>query len=162
MGIVISAAAAGWIGAATAAVGAGVSAIGQLKQGKARKDAESARAGLDQIKAHRERTQQIRAARIRAAEIAQTGENQGAGGSSSVAGGISSVQGQQFSNLQFIGAQESAGKAFSTAQQEMADAKGVQTLGTGISAIGGTIFKNRQEVSDIFSGDTTDYTYGVQ
>jgi len=127
----------------TAIVGTTTATVGALKAGKAAKAGEQARARLEAIRSQRERTDQIRQARIRRAEIVQAGENAGVSESSSVQSGAAGVFGQAFSNISYINQQESAGKAMSNARQDGHDAQGLIALGQGMSDIAGTAFTYR-------------------
>lgn len=118
-----------------AGIGTGVAVHGQSQQLKAAKRGEEAKARLEAIRTKRERTQQIREARIRRAEILQQGANAGVSESSSVQSGASGVYGQAFSNIQYLNQQESAGKAISSARQDEINAQGIQALGKGITDI---------------------------
>jgi hypothetical protein len=134
---------------ALAGIGAAVSAAGSINQGNAQKKAQTFQMRQQEIRAQQERTQAIREARIKRASIVQAGENQGAGESSSVAGGAASVDTQLSGNLSFINEQVRAGQEISKAQQDMANAQGISAVGAGISSLGGSIFNNRDEVTDI-------------
>ena len=73
--------------AVTAGLGTAVQVYGALEQGKAQKDALRSRQKLDSIRAARERTEQIRQARIARGRVTAAGANAGVGGSSSVRAG---------------------------------------------------------------------------
>jgi hypothetical protein len=117
-------------------VGTGVGVAGSIKAQKASKDARGLQAAQDRIKAQRERTQQVRQMLTRRAEILQSGEEQGASGSSAVAGGVAGAQSAAFGNIQYISGQESFGKAMGKTSQRASEGQGLVTLGQGISAFG--------------------------
>ena len=139
------------VGLASALVGTGISAYGQMQQGKAAHDAAAAQARMEEVRAAKERTQQIREGRVKRAQIEQAAANTGTGESSSAITGASGVQAQTFGNIQFVNDQVGIGKSISTAQQKGIDAAGISSLGQGIAQVGGSIFGNRAELSDIFS-----------
>jgi len=139
------------VGLAAALVGTGVSAYGQMQQGKAAHDAAAAQARMEEVRAAKERTQQIREGRIKRAQIEQAAATTGTGMSSSATTGASGVTAQAYGNIQFINDQASIGKSISTAQQKGIDAAGISSLGQGIAQVGGSIFGNREELSSIFS-----------
>lgn len=137
-------------GAALVVAGTGVQVAGSLMAQGAQKKATQAQAGMQQVQAARERYQQIRQARIARANIVQEGENQGAGGSSSVISGAAGVMNQAYGNIGYINDQAVTGKIVSRAKQDMINAQGIQTIGSGISSLGGSVFQNSKELNDIF------------
>jgi hypothetical protein len=124
------------IALASTLIGTGVGVAGSIKAQKAEKDARGIQAAQDRIKAQRERTQQVRQMMARRAEILQSGEEQGATGSSAVAGGVAGVQSAAFGNIQYIGAQEAFGRGMSAQSQRRSEGVGLVTLGKGISTFG--------------------------
>lgn len=137
------------IGASIAAIGTGVSVAGSIESGHAQKKAEQARSQMQAIQAARERTQQVREARIKTAAVQAVAENQGAGGTSAAIGGQMAIQGQLGQNVSFIDQQVQAGEAISRANQQNINAQGLETLGAGAAKIGGSIFSGREEISAV-------------
>jgi len=135
---------------ALSAIGTGTSILGGLKEGAAQKSAEKMRAGQLRIETARERTRQIRAGRAARAQVLQQGANTGASESSSVATGAAGAMSQAYSNIVGLNQQESAGIGQSAIRQDIIDARGIQTLGQGMTQLGGAIFNNQDELADIF------------
>ena len=133
-----------------AAIGAATSAYGGLQQASAMKKAERARARQEEIRASRERMSQVREAIAKRASIEQSATNQGSAESSAGIGGAQGVTGQLGTNQAYITQQQLVGESLSRANQQIADAQGVQVLGAGIADVGGTVFANRKEIKDIF------------
>ena len=127
---------------ALAAVGTGVSVAGAMGGVAAQKKAEDAQRRMNDLRAARDRTLQMRDARAKAADIQQRGVNQGAGASSSVTTGASGAFDQAYSNIQYIGYEQQTGDAISHAKQQEADAQGVAEMGKGIVDIGGAAAGN--------------------
>lgn len=140
-----------WFALAAVAIGTAVSAYGSIQQGNNQKKMARAQQQQQQLQVARERTQQVREARIKMAQIQSTAENQGAGSSSGAIGGAESVISQQNTNLTYINNQEALGNKISDAQQGIINAQGVQTVGAGIAKLGGTVFDNKDEIKSIFS-----------
>lgn len=140
----------GFIALAAMAIGAAISAYGQVQEGAANKKLGEARAQQSKIEAARERTRQIRAARVARAQVVQAGSDQGVSDSSGVKAGAAGAMTQAFNNIQGINYQESGGKAISVGQQGIINARGVQSAGQGLAALGGTISNNKDELNDIF------------
>lgn len=139
-----------WFALAAVAIGTAVSAYGAIEQGNNQKKMARAQQQQQQLQAARERTQQVREARIKMAQIQSTAESQGAGGSSGAIGGAESVVSQANTNLTYINNQEELGNKISDAQQGIINAQGIQAVGSGISKIGGTVFDNKDEIASIF------------
>lgn len=135
-------------------IGTGVSTYSSVEASSNAKKAEQMKQRQAEVAAQRERTQQIRQARIKRAQILQSAANQGASDSSSAVSGASGVMSQAYGNIQYINDQEMLGKSVSSAQQKIYDNQGDAALGQGISAIGGTVFANRDEIGDIFGSKT--------
>lgn len=135
---------------ALAIAGTGTATVGAIKAGDAKKKAERLAAANASIEASRERTKQIRQARIRRAEILQAGANAGVSESSSVKAGAAGAMGAAFTNIGEINSQESAAKGQSAMRQGIIDAEGISNLGSGITSLGGTIFAGADELNDIF------------
>lgn len=140
------------ISLALAAVSLATTAYGQVSTMQAQKKAQTVKASAESIRAARERTQQVREARVRKAEILQSGANSGASESSSVQTGAAGATQRAYGNIEFINQEESAGKALSMANQGIINAEGITALGKGIGQIAGTFAANYKEVNDIFSG----------
>lgn len=105
------------------AVGAVVQTVGQIKEARASR--RLARAGEA-----RERTKQLREARIRRASIENAAVQQGVQGSSAEIGAISSISSQLGSNVAF-------GQTISRLNQQRANARTLAAIGGGISQLGG-------------------------
>lgn len=145
-----------WIPLAVMAVGAGAQIYGAVSGAAAQKEGMQAQQRMENLKAARERTQQVRNARAARAEIQQRGANQGAGMSSSVITGASGVSMEAAQNIQYTGYEQQTGQAMSLARQKQLNAEGVSSIGSGISEVAGTVFNNRKELFDgedsIFGG----------
>jgi len=139
------------IGLGLAAGGTVVSTIGALQNQAAMARAERANRRAQEIASARERTKQVREARITAARIAQSAIAQGVQESSGAKGGLFSLQSQRNANLSYINQQELISQALSKARQQQINSQGLVTLGEGTAKIGGTIFGNREEINDIFT-----------
>jgi len=85
--------------------GTAVSAAGAFQSMSAQQQQLKARQAMMNLQTQNERLDQVRQARIKRAQIIQSGTNQGVGASSSVQTGASGVQGQAESNIQFIDSQ---------------------------------------------------------
>lgn len=135
-----------------AVIGTATSAVGSVMQQQAAQKAAKANAKLQDIEAQRERVKQVRTSRIARANIEQAGANAGAADSSSVIGGAQDATNQGNQNISFINLEQSAGRQISNAQNQQAQAGGIVDIGSGLQQIGGTVFNNRKELTDIFSG----------
>lgn len=135
---------------ALSAAGLGTSLFGAFQEGAAQKAAEKMKADSLKIEAARERTRQIRAGRAARAQIIQQGANTGSGASSSVATGAAGAMAQAYGNIVGINQQESSAIGQSALRQDILNAKGIQTLGQGIGAVGALIGENQDELASIF------------
>jgi hypothetical protein len=137
-------------------VGTGVGVYGAMEQGAAAKQSERTQQRLQDRRAARERTQQIRQARIQRAQVFAKGANQGAGESSGVQGGAYAASSNAYSNIQYINAQQGYGQAMSRARQRGMDGQGISALGAGLQDLGSTVFTYKDELGDIFgTGSST-------
>lgn len=119
-----------------AAISAAATVATAVVQYGAAKDQQKAQKQLQRqaaLKAARERIQQIRQARIKAAQIEQQGEGAGVSASSGVQGGVGSVQSQLGSNLNFMDVTQIYGNK---ATNYLADAAKANSLANTISAVG--------------------------
>lgn len=144
-----------WIAAGAMAVGVGTSIYGAIAGGNAQKEQQQAQIRMDNLKAARERTMQIRNARAARAQIMQRGANQGAAGSSGVAGGAADVMGQAYGNIQYLGFEQQTGEAIAKARQKEINAAGVGDIGKGITEMAGTVFSNYENIGKIFDSGGT-------
>lgn len=143
-----------WIPLAVAGVGLGAQVYGAIAGGNAEKEAQQAQQRMDNLKAARERTNQIRQMRAARAQVLQRGANQGAGMSSGAAGGAATAAGEAYGNIQYIGFEQQTGEALSIARQKEINAQGTGAIGTAFENVGMTVFNNRDELGAIF-GDTS-------
>lgn len=120
--------------------GAIMGAGAQAKENKARQSQAD-------LEAQNQTLQQVRQARIKRAQIIQSGANAGVGGSSSVVGGAFDVQTTANQNVGYIGTQQSINSNILKAQQEQTNAAGLSNLGAGITNVGGTVFGHDQFIS---------------
>ncbi len=134
------------------AVGAGVSIAGGIGQAGAQKQEIQAQQRMNDLKAGRERIQQIREARIKQGQVQQGAANSGAAMSSSATTGASGVFENAYGNIQYIGYEQQSGQAISTAKQQAANAGGVADIGRGIMEIGGAFAnpENQRELGSIW------------
>lgn len=135
---------------ALAVAGTATSTYTTIQAGNTRKKAEQMKARQANIAAARERTQQIREARIKRAGIQQAAINQGAADSSSAITGASGVLSQAYGNNQYITDQAMQGEAISNLNQKAENQLGNAAIGQGVAQLGGTIFGNKDEITDIF------------
>jgi len=92
----------------------------------AQKKAQQAQDRLNQVEAHKARLQAVREARIRAAQVAQLGTNQGMGaGSSAPAGATSSIGSQLGANMAYANTRQELGLQASKANQAALNASGM-------------------------------------
>jgi hypothetical protein len=151
----MSAGTAAAIGLAGTVISAGMSMSAQKKQASAQKNAAAAQARQANLEAQRARIAQVREARIRRANVIQSGTNSGLGaGSSGLGGAVGSISSQESNNLGNIGvAQDFAsiiGSNMQTAANQQAKAQTWQSIG-GASK---SIFDNAGGFTTIFGGNT--------
>jgi len=136
--------------------GLGVSAFGEVKSMEAQQKQLQARQSMANLQAQNERLDQVRQARIRQAQIIQAGATQGAGESSAVTGGAQAVTGQAESNIQGINQQSGLVNSIFDQQQNEINAKGIESLGSNIFALGGKLMDSdtqagiKKTYNDIF------------
>lgn len=140
----------GVVGAVLSVVGAGIGLFGQMSQASAQRDASRAQARLASLKAARERTQQIREARIKRAQVEQTAANAGAAASSGAISGAQTIESAAASNIAYINQEEGFQQAFDHFRRRELNAEGIAQLGSSVMGIGSTIFNNKDEIGDIF------------
>lgn len=136
---------------AAAVAGTVVSVKGQEAAADAQAQSQKLQGRLNDIRAQRDKTQQIREARMKRAIIEQNAANSGAGDSSSALGGAGEVTSNLASNIAYINTQQDYGKAISKQGVLGARAQGQEALGEGIAKIGATVFANRQEIGDEYN-----------
>lgn len=119
-------------------VGAVVSIAGGLMGAAAANRENKARQAMANVQQQNQRLDQVRAARIKQAQIIQAGANQGAGTteSSSVVTGASGAVGQAESNVAYIANQWNVSKSIFSAQRAQIQAKGIEDIGKGIFDVG--------------------------
>lgn len=131
-----------------------VSAGGQFMAGQAADKARKAQQRQADMEAQQKKLQQVRQARIARANIIQTGENQGAGGSSAVQGGAMGVTAQANQNIQYVGDQQNINNNIAHDESVAANWNGISNLGSGIASLGGTVFNHsdyiKQKASSVF------------
>lgn len=139
------------IGIGLAAIGTVASVVGGIEGASAASRAAKAREQQQAIQAQQQRMEQVRQARIKAAAITAAANNQGVSDSSGAMGGEQGINANLAANTSFIDQQVQAGMALSKAQNAQASAQGVESIGSGISKIGGTVFNNRNEISSAYN-----------
>ena len=117
------------------AVAGTVHSIDQQKAaGRDQERGRKAQQRIQDVKSARERRKQVRAAQRAQSELALQGQTKGAGGSSAVVGGASSIQTQLQSNLSFLSQTTQLAQQASIFGQRAADHKG--SAGTGQAVAG--------------------------
>jgi len=124
------------VAAAIAVAGLVLSAVGTFQSAKAQKKAAKKQDKLNALQAQRERRQSIREARIQRAQVLNSGVQVGAGDSSSVAGGISSVASQLGSNLGFSNQTEKLGKAINKDLRSASNFSALAGFGGALTSFG--------------------------
>lgn len=144
---------------AIAAVGLAVATVGTVatisannRMAKAQKQQYQFERQIQTNRSVRERRDAIRTARLTQGALVQTGENQGASGTSAAMGGLGSIQSQLSSNLSFLDTNtklaQRAGDAGSAARQASNSA---QNWGA-VSALGMQIFNSSDSIAGKFGG----------
>lgn len=149
---------------AIAAIGLGVSAVGSVlsynAQAKAQqetlaasKKAENAREQQTQLDADRRRRAAVRESVLARATSMSVGTNQGAGGSSSLAGVTGSATGMGFENQQgSVSAEILGGRVFDANREyAMAAARGEagSSFGRGLASLGGALVSNAGTINKL-------------
>jgi len=123
--------------AATSIIAGIALAAGTQQSRQARKQSKKARQLDEQrtkLQASKNAVESVREAQIARAQILQAGENQGVAGSSSVAGGVSSVQSTSAGNIGFANQlfqlQQSAGRLRESAAGFSSNAGTISAVGT--------------------------------
>ena len=138
-------------GLALAAVGTGVQFIAGRKQAKAGRKAAKESQKLAALEARRARRRVIREARIARGAALNVAGQVGAGQSSGLRGGLSSLASQAGANLGFSTGTEAIGRNITKFGLQASKAASLGALGGGIAALGGAIFSNREDISKAFS-----------
>ena len=148
-------------GLALSAIGGITQFVGQQKQASAQKKARNAQLAVENERNRRSRTQALREAQIRRSQAINLGEAVGAGSSSGIAGGVSSL-GSQFGSASGHSTMLSGLNAdISMHSQKAADAAGLASMGSSIANVGGQLFGNSEKIAGLFpSGGGVDFSNG--
>lgn len=145
-----------------ALLGLGASAVGtavgyyQSKQAAAhQKKAMEAQQRASDMRAARERIEQVRRSRIARAAVLANAAQTGTSGSSGVAGGVGSLQSQTASNIGFSFAQQGLGKVATSNNVAAAGHQSTANMWQAFGDLGRTLTANSQRVSSIFSPGST-------
>jgi hypothetical protein len=130
-------------GALFSAVGTVFGVIGSLKQAKAAEKAEEARQQQMKLEAMRRRRESLRQATVARATALSNATNQGAGETSSLAGGLAQITNRAARNVQATNQDEALGNKVFEANKDYARASGLIAIGNGISSLGG-VFDSAQ------------------
>lgn len=117
------------VATAIAVAGLVLTAVGTFQSIQSQKKAAKKQDKLNALQAQRERRQAIREARIERAQVLNSGIQVGAGESSAVSGGISSVASQLGSNLGFSNQTEKLGKAINRDLRRASNFQGLASFG---------------------------------
>ena len=118
------------------AAGTLIQGFGAFKSAEAQKKQMRAQQASADMQAQNQRLEQVRQGRIARAKVIQMGENQGAGGSSSVTSAAGNATGQANANIGYINEQQDIGKQITSAQQQQVDWQTVSNIGKGLSSVG--------------------------
>lgn len=132
--------------------GTATSIVGGVMGMNAQKEEVRARQRQQDLQAQQARLQQIRAARVQRANIVQGAASSGTGESSSAITGESGVVAKEEGNIQNIDDQQHIGQVIESAQMQQIQAKGIQSIGQGMTSVGGTIGDNKDAIQNIFGG----------
>ena len=129
------------IAAATASVaGTGYSIYSGIQQAGEQKKAAKVRDRQNALETQRRRRQGIREARIKRASAVNAASQFGAGETSGIAGGMSSLGSQAGAAAGFTSQQGQLSNLFSGYQQSAADFGTQAAIGRGVSSVGSTAF----------------------
>ena len=121
-----------------AIAGLAIAAGGAVMSIKAQQEAASQQKKLNNVNARRDRRRAIRESRMARAQVLNTGAQVGAGESSAVSGGVSSVGAQMGSNLGFSTQTQALGNNITNANARDSMFQGISSIGSSIfSASGG-------------------------
>jgi hypothetical protein len=151
----MSAGTAAAIGLAGTVISAGMSYSAQKKQQKAQQAAAQAQSRANNLEAQRARIAQVREARIRRANIIQSGTNSGLGaGSSGIVGATGSVSSQTGNNLSNINVQQDFANIVSSNMQSAVNQQAKAQTWQSIGGASKSIFDNAGGFTTIFGGNT--------
>ena len=129
-------------GLALAAVGTGVQFVAGRKQAKAGRKAAKESQKLAALEARRARRRVIREARIARGAALNVAGQVGAGQSSGIRGGLSSLASQAGANLGHSTGIEAIGRNITKFGLQASKAASLGALGGGIAALGGSLVSN--------------------
>jgi hypothetical protein len=143
---------------AIAAAGLAISAVGtvatissQNKMQKAQANQYKFERQIQTNRSTRERRDAIRAARLTQGALVQTGENQGASGTSSALGGMGSITSQLNSNLSFLDTNTKLADRAGTAAGDARKAAAAASNWNGVTQLGMQIFNNSGTIASKIS-----------
>lgn len=125
---------------AVTAVGTVATISAQNKAAKAQKKQYAYERQIQTNKSVRERRDAIRAARMTAGSLIQTGENQGASGTSAALGGLGSIESQLNSNLSFLDTNTSLANRAGAAAGQARSAQNAASNWGQVTQLGMTVF----------------------
>lgn len=117
-------------------LGTGVSMFGQFKEAKASKKQEALRQRQMELEATRQRREQVRRATVARAQATANAYNQGSGDSSGLSGGLAQITSQANRNILGINQDEQIGNQVFKTNQQIASARFIQSVGSGVSSLG--------------------------
>lgn len=126
--------------------------IGQQKELAAMKKQEKARIQQLNLETQRRKRETIRQATVARAEALSNATNQGAGETSALAGGVAQVTNQAGRNIQAANQDYSIGREIFRQNMKIADARGLQSLGAGISNFGSAFGAALPGMENMFGG----------
>lgn len=134
--------------------GTAVSMFGAHKQYKAQKEAEKARRQQMALEAARARREQIRKSQVSRAQATAAAVNQGAGDSSALEGGRAQTMNEAGRNISAINQDENLGNSIFKANAKAAKGQFYQSLGGGISSLGGAFSSSAGTITRLGAGST--------
>jgi len=137
---------AGAVGTAATIAGTGLQVAGQMKAQEAQEKAETLRNAQMNLEATRQRRQIIRQSLIARGQAVNSATAQGAAEGSGLAGGVSQIASQAGSNLAGVNASQGLGQAMFGANQQLSSAQTMESFGSGLSSLGGALFKNQEQI----------------
>ena len=137
------------IGLGLGAVGTAVTVVGQQKQAKAQKKAETLRENQMNLEASRTRRQQVREMLAARGAALTAGADQGAGEGSGIAGGLAQIAGTGGSAITATNQNQTIGQNIFAANRQYASGGSMASFGGGISSLGGALIKNSATISKL-------------
>ena len=144
-------------GLALAAVGTGVQFVAGRKQAKAGRKAAKEHQKLAALEASRARRRTIREARIARGAALNVAGQVGAGQSSGLRGGLSSLASQAGANLGFSTGTEAIGRNITKFGLQASKAASLGAIGGGIASLGGALFSNAGALSGLGGGGVPNF-----